>query len=148
MSFSTNIPGHILIGDENVIFGTCALGSTYGEVTSFNLTRTADLEEIENCVGGLKAAILRKPRFEMEIETIFDASVTLPELGGSFTLPIVGLRARITGDIKIGWTNTGARSLSFKASHWDSMAEETSTGSGVYENKAFVVALNGSTSPI
>ncbi len=148
MAFSTNIPGHILIGDEAVIFGTAALGDTYGEITSFNLTRTADLEEIENAVGGLKAAILRKPRFEMEIETIFDSTVTLPELGGAITLPLVGLVARITGDIQIGWTNTGARSLSFTASHWDSMAEETSSGSGVYENKAFKVALNGSTTAI
>lgn len=148
MAFATNIPGHVLIGDENVIFGTCALGTTYGEISTFNLTRTADLEEIENCVGGLKAAILRKPRFEMEIEALFDDTVTLPELGGSITLPIAGVVARITGDIQVKWEKTGGRMLSFKASHWDSMAEETSPSSGVFENKAFKVALNGTTSAI
>ncbi|MBB5351107.1 hypothetical protein HNR46_001341 [Haloferula luteola] len=148
MAFETNIPGHILIGDENVIFGTCALGDTFGEIMSFDLTRTADLQEIENCVGGLKAAILSKPRFEMEIETLFDDSITLPELGGAITLPLAGLVARITGDIKVGWTNNGSRKLSFKASHWDSMAEETSPGSGIYENKAFKVALDGTTTAI
>lgn len=148
MAFETNIPGHVLIGDENVVFGTCALGTTYGEISSFNLTRTADLEEIENCVGGLKAAILRKPRFEMEIEALFDSSGTLPELGGAITLPLAGVVARITGDIAIKWEKTGGRMLSFKASHWDSMAEETTPGSGVYENKAFKVALDGTTTPI
>lgn len=148
MAFATNIPGTILLGDENVIFGTCALGTAYGEIVSFNLLRTADLQEIENCVGGLKAAILTKPRFEMEIEALFDDSVTLPELGGSITLPIAGLIARITGDIAVKWSNNGARMLSFKASHWDSMAEETTPGSGVYENKAFKVALNGTTTAI
>lgn len=143
MAFETNIPGYVLIGDENVIFGTCALGDAFGEIHTFNLTRTADLQEIENCVGGLKAAILNKPRFECEIEALFDDSVTPPELGGAITLPLAGVIARITGDISIKWDKSGARMLSCKASHWDSMAEETAPSSGIFENKAYTVAKDG-----
>jgi hypothetical protein len=148
MAFTTNIPSHVLLGEEGVIFGTVELASAYGEVRSATVAREADLVEIENNVGGLKAAILSKPRFELEMEVVFDAAVALPELGGSIALPFAGLRARILGGIQIKWSNKAEKMVSFKATHWDSMAVETTPGSGIFTNAAYSVDLTGATTPI
>lgn len=148
MAFETNIPSHVLIGDENVVFGTIELADAYGEVVSATVSREADLVEVENRVGGLKAAILNKPRFELEMEVQFDAAVALPELGGSIAFPFASIRGRIMGGIQLVWSNKAAKMVKFKATHWDSMAVETSPGSGVFENEAYSVDLDGNTTPI
>lgn len=150
MAFQTNIPSHVLIGDEGVIFGTIELDDAYGEVRSATLSREADLIEIENSVGGLKAAILNKPRLELEMEVVFDAAVDLPELGGSIAFPGTSpvIRGRILGGIQLKWSNKAEKMVSFKATHWDSMTEETAPASGIYHNPAYSVDLEGATTPI
>lgn len=144
MSFNTNIPGHILLGDEDVVFGTCVLGKTFGEITKCDLDRSGAEIEIENGVGGLLALIIANPAFKLDLETVFTDDITPPEIGQSITFPLAGVVGRILS-VKPGWSNKGSRTLSIKAAHWDSMAVDVS---GTLTNPAFKVALNGTTSAI
>jgi hypothetical protein len=125
MAFETNIPGYLLMGDADTVFGCAMHDDTYGEVTRLDLTRTADLTEIENRVGGNLAAILTKCRFELEIEMIFPSDKTAPGLGDTIEFPYADVQGNITGDIKVMWANKDARKLSFRAAHWDSIGEVT-----------------------
>jgi hypothetical protein len=140
MSFNTNIPNHILIGDEDVVFGTCMLGTTFGEIMKCDLDRSANEIEIERGTGGLLALILANPKFALDLETVFTDDVTPPELGQSITFPLAGVAGRVLS-VKPGWTNKGSRMLSIKAAHWDSMNVAGA-------NPAFKVALDGTTTPI
>jgi hypothetical protein len=147
MGFGTNIPGHILIGDDDIVFGTVMLGNTFGEIIKCDLDRTANEIEIEKANGGLRALILANPHFMLDLETQFSSNVTAPALGDPVTFPLAGVIGRITG-IKPGWEAKGSRKLSIKAGHWDSMAVETGVGTGIYTNPAFKVALDGTATAI
>lgn len=147
MGFGTNIPGHVLIGDDDVVFGTVMLGSTYGEIIKCDLERSANEIEIEKSNGALRALILANPHLMLDLETVFSADITAPSLGQPVTFPLAGVIGRITS-IKPGWEAKGSRKLSIKAGHWDSMAVETEPGSGIYTNPAFKVALDGTATAI
>jgi hypothetical protein len=140
MSFNTNIPNHVLIGDEDVVFGTCMLGTVFGEIMKCDLDRSGNEIEIEKGTGGLLALIIANPKFALDLETVFTDAVTPPELGQSITFPLAGVTGRILS-VKPGWTNKGSRMLSIKAAYWDSMDVEGT-------NPAFSVDLSGTTTPI
>jgi hypothetical protein len=129
------------MGDAGTVFSTVEHADTYGEILRLDLTRPADLTEIENRTGGNLAAILTKGRFELEIETVFPASATPPALGDQIALPLAGLSGNITGDIKIMWANKDARKLSFRVARWDGMGNTTATERG-YPARAASALLN------
>jgi hypothetical protein len=148
MSFNTNIPGHMLLGDEDIIFGTAMLGTEYGEIISCSLTRPGSEIEIENNRGGLRAVILANPHFELQLEATFDQQVEPPAMGESIVFPYAGVIGRVMPGAEITWSNRGSRMLKFTAKHWDSMATETSPGSGVLENRATLVDAAGVATPM
>ncbi len=119
MAFATNIPSGLLLGDASVVFGTAACGGTWGEVVKLDLTRAADIIEVENGRGGDLAAILAKERFEMDIEVVFPAGKAAPGLGDQVAFPLAGITGNITGGIKVLWASRDARRLSFQAAFWD-----------------------------
>lgn len=122
MAFNTNIDSHLLIGDEDIIFGTTALGDDFGEITKCDLERTGKEIEIENNRGGLRAFIIANPGLALNIEAIFDASVEPPGLGDPITFPYAEVEGRVMPGAKITWEAGGTRKLSFKAAYWDSLA--------------------------
>lgn len=123
MAFETDIGDNLLlIGDNSIVFGTCMLGSTFGQVKSATLKRTADKDLLNNCKGNLRAAILKNARFELTLKTVFDDSVDPPGLGDEITLPLVGLTARVM-EVPIEWTEGGERMLSIDATRWDSLGD-------------------------
>lgn len=145
MSFNTNIPGHILLGDENIIFGTAMLGQAFGEIMKCDLERTGKTIEIENNRNGIRAVILSNPGFKLALEVTFDASVAPPAMGDPITFPYAGVIGRVMPGAKIVWSSGSQRKLSFEAAHWDSMAVSNGT---TLTNPAYSVALNGTTTPI
>ncbi|NBW10992.1 MAG: hypothetical protein EBR82_23475 [Caulobacteraceae bacterium] len=100
------------------------LGDNFGQVESATVKRTADKESIENCAGNLKAFLLKNPRFEVNLETIYDSSVTAPELMDSITVPLVGVIARVL-DVTVKWAKGKERMLSIEATSWDALASAT-----------------------
>jgi len=111
----------LVLGDQ-IIQGTCMLGNAFGEVESASVKRTADKEEIEGCSGALRAFFLKKPRFELKLETLFANGVDAPGLMDKIALPLVGVFARVV-DIEVKWAKGKSRMLSIDATSWDSLAD-------------------------
>ena len=145
MGFNTNIPGHVLIGDEDIIFGTASLGDEFGEINKCDLERTGKQIEVENNRLGLRALIIANPGFALDLEVTFDAGVSPPGIGDPILFPYADVVGRVLEGAKIMWEKGTQRKLSFKAAHWDSMAI---TAGGHLTNPAYLVALDGSTTPI
>lgn len=145
MGFNTNIPGHVLIGDEEIIFGTASLGDDFGEILKCNLERTGKQIEIENNRNGLRALILANPGFALDMEVTFDATVEPPAMGDPIVFPYAGVIGRVLEGAKISWGSKEQRKLSFKAAHWDSMAV---VDGDTLTNPAYSVALDGTATPI
>lgn len=124
MAFETRYPGEIVIAEdpENIIFGTCLLGDTYGSAESASVVREADITEIEKCGGNLLALVMSKPRFELSLDVLFTADKTAPDLAELITFPIAGIQGRILPPIEIKWEKKGQRMLTIKATSWDVFA--------------------------
>jgi hypothetical protein len=148
MSFNTNIPNHVLIGDDDIIFGTSMLGDDFGQIKKCDLERTGKEIEIENNRGSLRAVILTNPGFALDLEVEFDSSVQPPAFGDPITFPYAGVIGRVMPGAKISWEAGGSRTLSFKAAHWDSMAVPTVPNGNILTNPAVRVAINGTSTPI
>lgn len=114
--FESNL---ILAANSNYVFGTCMLGTTFGQVKSATCKKTADYESILKCDGGLKAFLIKNPRFELQLETLYDNDVTAPTFGDAVTFPIGAITGYVSGDIEIKWDENGGRMLSFPATAWD-----------------------------
>lgn len=130
MSLTTRFPGEVIIADspENVVFGTCMLGSTYGSVESASVKRNADLEEIKKCGGALLAAIAHNAHFELTMECLYTADVDPPGIGDLITFPIAGVQGRVLPGAEIKWEKAGQRMLSITAKSWDALS--TNSGAG------------------
>lgn len=112
----------LLSENDQIVFGTCMIGTDFGEVKNVSVKRTSDKQEISNCIGGIRGYILRKPRFELQMETRFDADVDAPGEGEMITFPYSGVVGRIF-DPEVTWDEGGTRMLKFTATHWDEMAD-------------------------
>lgn len=122
MALGTQYPGYISIAEspENIEFGTCKIGNDFGEVKSASVKRTADKEELGNCNGALLAAILKNPRFELSLKTLFTLDVSPPGIGERIAFPLVGVTGHIL-DVSVEWEESGGRMLSIEATRWDSI---------------------------
>lgn len=122
MALSTTFDDKILLLGEQVVWGTCMLGSDFGTVVSASVKRTADKVEVENCIGNLKSLLLTKPRFELSLSCIFASSVTAPGLLEEIALPLVGVTGRVM-DVTVKWERGKERMLDIEVSHWDALEE-------------------------
>lgn len=147
--FNTNIPNHILIGDDKVVFGTVMLGDTYGEVLKFDLDLSGAETEIEGS-RGLRAFIINNVKLMADIETLCDEDVEEPGIGDPLPFPLAGVTARVLS-AKVGWEAKGGRKLTIKAMFSHSMAvtlEGVGEAPDIIHNPAFVVALDGTKTEI
>jgi hypothetical protein len=127
MSFDTTYENPIVLNNEfNVVFGTAMLGTTYGEVISCGVKRTADKIEIEGNNGNLLACILKNPRFEASFEILFpaDTEAAVPSLGAQIDFPLAEIAGNVL-ECEVKWANSAGRMLSITATHWDSIGEVT-----------------------
>ncbi len=126
MALATQYPGFIVIAEDpqNIIFGTCQISDAFGEVKSAGIKRTADKEELDNAKGALKAAILKKPRFELTLKVLFTAEKDAPGIGEQIVFPLVEVVGRIL-DISIDWEDATGRMMTIQATKWDSLTGET-----------------------
>lgn len=123
MSFSTTYAATeilVLSDNDQIVWGTCMLGETYGEIASCEVGREWDTEEIKNCVGGLAAFIWKNPHFTMTLNTRFDADITAPGAGDKIAFPIPSVTGRIIKPA-ISWESEGTRGLSIEAGYWDAL---------------------------
>ena len=111
----------ILIGDQNVKWGTCELDQSYGQVKSASLKRApGSREEFTNCAGGLIALLLRDTNHQLSLKVLFDSSIGTPDLGDPIVFPLAG----VTGNIlewSVDWEEKGQVQMSIEAGHWDAM---------------------------
>ena len=123
-SFTTTFTDKALILSDSdaIVFGTAMIGDDFGEVKSTGVKRTSDKVEVENAVGGLRALILKKRRFELTMEVRLDSDVTPPGEMTMITFPLANVVGRII-DPEIKWESGGVRMMSFTATHWDEIAD-------------------------
>ena len=119
-TFATTFAGSYST-DNTLVLGTCALGSTYGQVKSAELDRSADVKEIKNCKGGLRAALLMNPKTVLNMTTIFESSGTLPQIGQPITLPLISIQGIVT-NVKVKWSEDGEREIDISATGWDALS--------------------------
>jgi hypothetical protein len=136
MGFATSFNGNVgVLGDNTLVIGTAMLGDDFGSINNASCKRTADKEELEAASGNLRAVILKKPRFELTMEVLFDSSVTPPGLLDQITLPFAGVTGRVL-DAEIKWEKGKERLLSITATHWDAIgtgvAYKLNTTTGVF----------------
>lgn len=124
MGFETTFTDKALILSDSdaIVFGTAMIGDDYGEVKSASVKRTSDKVEVENSVGGLRALILKKRRFELQLEVRLDSDVDPPGEMDMIVFPLVAVTGRII-DPEIKWESGGVRMMSFTATHWDEIAD-------------------------
>jgi hypothetical protein len=108
------------IGGSSISFGTCELGTTFGQVESASLKRVVEELGIPDCFGGFQAYLLMNPGYEFELTAIFPATSTLPVEGDPITFP----GAAVIGNIitwSLAWEQKGQRKLQITAKQWDSI---------------------------
>lgn len=124
MAFDSSFDDKLgVLGDNTLVIGTLMLGTDFGQIKTAKVTRDADKEEIEAAGGNLRAVVLKKIRFELDMEVIFDTSVDPPGLLDSVTLPFAGVTGRVLGPIEIKWEEGKERILTFKATSWDALED-------------------------
>lgn len=109
-----------VIGNQNLLFGTCQLGSTYGTIEDADENLTANLQEIMDCCGGTQAVILSNEKYELSMTVTLAADAVLPVLGDDITFPTAGITGQITERGR-KWSQGGVVKMSLKAFHWKSM---------------------------
>lgn len=126
MALTSRYPSHITIADDpaNIIFGTCMIGTSYGQVESATVKRAGDVEELKACGNKLLAAIISNTHFELTLKTLFTADVTPPGLAELIDFPLAGVTGRILPPIDIEWEKAGQRMLSITAKSWDCLSED------------------------
>lgn len=107
------------IGNNNVLFGTCDLGTTYGQVETASLERAAEELGIPDCNGGFQAYLLMNPFYKFVFTAIVPANAELPDLGDPLTFPRGGVIGNILNYTE-NW-DKGVRKLEVTAQQWDSM---------------------------
>jgi len=112
------------------------LGNAFGEAKSANVKRTADKEEFLKNAGSLRACVLKNPRFELSLETLFDDSVDAPGLGERIAFPLVGVVGRIL-DVEPKWDQSGARMLSITATSWDSLGNSGAGSAQAFDGETW-----------
>jgi len=122
MAFETSFGNNLgVLGDDALVMGTAVLGTAFGQVVTASVKRESEREEIENAGGNLRAVVLKKIRFTVTVECIFDTSVTPPGLLDQFDLPFAGVTGRVLS-AEIKWERGKERMLSIEATHWDALA--------------------------
>jgi hypothetical protein len=129
MPLDTLYSNDVLLLGDTVIWGTCMLGDDLGTVVSCRLKRTGNLQDLSDQNGILKAMLLLNPRYELELETVFDAGVAVPGLFDVIDFPYLELSGRVT-EADIAWERGTERALSIRASQWDSLINAALTGTG------------------
>ena len=114
-----------VIGNQNLIFGTCVLGDTFGTIEDANEQLLADLELIQDCCGGTDTALLKNPRYELDLTVTLDSTATPPELGASISFPTAGITGQITQRGRT-WSQGGVAKMTIKAFHWKSLGNSPS----------------------
>lgn len=108
------------IGGASISFGTCELGTTFGQVESASLKRVVEEMGIPDCFGGFQAYLLMNPGYEFELTAIFPAAAALPVEGDPITFPGAGVIGNII-TWSLAWEQKGQRKLQISAKHWDSI---------------------------
>ncbi len=108
------------IGNQNVIFGTCVLGDTFGTIEDANEQLLADLELIMDCCGSTDTALLKNKRYELDLTITLDSTAPLPDLGDSISFPTAGITGQITQRGRT-WNQNGVCKMTIKAFHWMSL---------------------------
>lgn len=124
MPFDTPHANDVLLLGDTVIWGTCMLGDDLGTVVSCRLKRTGNLQDITDQHGILKAMLLLNPRFELELETVFELAVPVPGLFDELSFPFLQISGRVQ-EADILWERGSERGLSIRASNWDALKNAT-----------------------
>jgi len=115
------------IGNQNLLFGTCQLGTTWGQIETADEQLMADLETIKDCCGGAQTVLLTNERYELSLTVILSSAATLPELADDISFPTAGITGQITQRGR-KWEAGGVVKMEVKAFHWKSLGSEPAVG--------------------
>jgi hypothetical protein len=115
------------IGNQNLLFGTCQLGQTWGQIESADEKLMADLETIKDCCGGAQAVLLLNERFELSMTVILSSTASLPELADDIAFPTAGITGQITERGR-KWEAGGVVKMEIKAFHWKALGSNPAVG--------------------
>jgi len=115
------------IGNQSLLFGTCMLGSTWGQIESADEKLLADLEFIKDCCGGNQTVLLTNERYELSLTVILSSAATPPELAEDVSFPTAGITGQITERGR-KWEAGGVVKMEIKAFHWKSMGSDPAVG--------------------
>ena len=116
-----------VIGNQNLLFGTCQLGETYGQIEAADEKLLADLEFIKDCCGGNQSVLLLNERYELGMTVILSSTAVLPELADDISFPTAGIVGQITERGR-KWEAGGVVKMEIKAFHWKSLGSEPAVG--------------------
>lgn len=124
-----SVPSHPItkLGNQDIVWGTAMLGTTYGQIENTDENLTANLEEIKDALGNNMTVLLVNERFELDLTAILDANASSPELGDDITFPSAGITGQITERGRT-WTAGGVLKIKIKAFHWKSMGSSPAKG--------------------
>jgi hypothetical protein len=108
------------IGGASINFGTCELGTVFGQVESASLKRVVEELGIPDCFGGFQSYLLMNPGYEFELTAIFPSTATLPVEGDPIAFPLAGVIGNII-TWSLAWEQKGQRKLQITAKQWDSI---------------------------
>lgn len=118
-----------VLGNASLGFGTCELGTTFGQIEDGSLTLTGDIETIPDCCGGLQSVLLTNERYELEFNVILNSGATLPTRGQGIVFPVSGIAGSVL-EWTVKWTAGKSKMLSIKATHWASLGSGAGSTAG------------------
>lgn len=118
---TNNVTMSLQGGERSIVWGTCMLGDTFGQVTGCDLTESGDMEVILNALGAARAVMFTNPGFEVELECVFDVDVIPPKTGDVMLMPYLNLQGVVVPGKTISYKDKASRTLKFKLHRWNSL---------------------------
>ncbi len=128
MPLTNNVTMSLQGGDRAIVWGTCMLGDTFGQITGCDITETGDMDVILDALGAARSVMFLNPGFEVEIEALFDIAVDPPKTGDTFLMPYIDLLGTVVPGTAVGYKDKASRTLKFKVHRWNSL--DVSLGDG------------------
>lgn len=116
----------VLLGASKYVFGVVGVATVFGTVLKCDTTEKVDEYVFEGSNGDAVAVLLHNHMIELEIEALFDSTLTELAIGAQVDFPIGSIKGNVT-QIKTSRANKDGRKVTFTAKHWKSMGNVTGT---------------------
>lgn len=113
----------LILGADDVVWGTAMLGTEFGTIKRAMVRRTGDREMLMNQKGELKLLLIKNPGFELILEVAFHKDVEAPGLLETLSLPLVGVQGHVMEGVTVAWELGDERGMTIPVNAWDVMQD-------------------------